>query len=61
MKEGMPGEAMSVSCRRHGCAIVKRTRDAVLVPIILRWCLAGQELPAGRAAALQNRHTVLLQ
>ena len=60
VKEGMPGEAMSVYCRRHGCAIVKRTRDAAPVPIILRWFLAGQELPAGRAAALQNRHKVLL-
>ena len=61
VKEGMPGEAMSVYCRRHGCTIVTRARGAIPAPITLRWFLAGQELPAGRAAALQNRHKVLLQ
>jgi len=52
---------MSVYCRRHGCAFMKRTRDALPVLTILRWFLAGQELPAGRAAALQNRHKVLMR
>ena len=55
-KEGTPQECVSAYCRRHGCAIMKRTAVAPSMQQFLRWFALGQNLPPGRAAALQDRH-----
>ena len=59
-KEGTPQECVAAYCRRHGCSIMKRTRTAPSTQQFLRWFALGQNLPPGRAAALQDRHKRLL-
>ena len=60
IREGLPGEAMSVYCRRHGCSFVKSTKDAIATPDVLRWFLLGQDLPKDRSAATQRRQKLIL-
>lgn len=60
VKEGQPAESVSLYCRRHGCSIMKRARDAPDNARLLRWFKAGMCIPAGRDAALVSRHKKLL-
>lgn len=60
VNEGQPNESLSLYCRRHGCKIMKRTRDAPDNARLLRWFKAGMCIPVGRDAALASRHKKLL-
>lgn len=59
VREGQPSEAVSIYCRRHGCSIMKRTKDAIAVERVLQWFLLGQSVPTDRSAAAQNHHKKL--
>ena len=60
IREGQPSECVSVYCRRHGCSVLTRTKDALLVPQYLRWFQLGQDLPKDRSASAQHRHKKML-
>ena len=56
VKEGTPSESVSLYCRRHGCAVMKRIADAPDTITILRWFKFGLNMPQGRDAGLVSRH-----
>ena len=60
VREGQPSEAVSVYCRRHGCSVLKRTKDALTIPEYLRCFQLGQDLPKDRSASMQHRHKKML-
>ena len=61
MKEGTPGEAVSLYCRRHGCALMRKTATAPSRSAMLRWFALGQDLPKTRDVAVQARHKRMFQ
>ena len=61
MKVGTPGEAVSLYCRRHGCALMRRTATAPSMNAMRRWFALGQDLPKTRDVAVQARHKRMLE
>ena len=61
VKEGTTQEAVSLYCRRHGCALMKSSSKAPPLPRMLRWFALGQDLPKIRAVAVQARHKHMFQ
>ena len=59
LKEGLPGEGLSLYCNRHGCKILKKTSDAPDIRQVLRWFLRGQVVPRGRTPALVHEHKAM--
>jgi hypothetical protein len=47
MKEGTPGECMTVYCRRHGCSKIIRTAELPERDRILRWFAEGRAIKFG--------------
>ena len=61
VKQGTTQEAVSLYCRRHGCALMKSLSKAPPLPRMLRWFALGQDLPNIRAVAVQARHKHMFQ
>ena len=56
VKQGTKQEAVSLYCRRHGCAILKRCHEVPALPALIAWFEDGQQLPNDRSAAAQTEH-----
>lgn len=56
IKEGTPGAAISLYCRRHGCTIMKGVKFSPGLPALLEWFRAGEEIEIGRAGHNVNKH-----
>ena len=59
IKEGTRQEAVSLYCRRHGCAMMRSVRAAPSTAELLQWFADGQQVPAERTAAAQSRHKAM--
>ena len=59
IKEGTAQEAVSVYCRRHGCAILRGVHRSPPTADILRWFAQGQAVERGRSSALQAKHKAM--